>query len=120
MFEAIVGLKNLGKFSSFNEAFTTFGEKIKEAIGNGTTVQWLESTNFLVQNDTSGAEVGFMTFYEARDFACKIGLLDGGRLQENVAEPPPEVVMEAFQRCAAERLMSETMGFLSSIKAILN
>jgi hypothetical protein len=117
-FEAIVGMKLVGKYKSFNKALIKFLEEISIVLKAGTSVQWLETANFLVSTGSSDP-IGVMTFYEARDFAYDIGLMVDGEIQQGVAEPAAEVVSKAFKDCATQREIGEVEQFLSLVEEVL-
>lgn len=96
-FRVTVCLKDIGDYSTFSEAFRIFFGKIKEMVKSGTSLQVLETTNFITHTELDAP----MDFYTARDFAYDIGLLAGdGELQENVPEPPVEIVQFVFENIA--------------------
>ena len=117
MFEVLVNLKSVGTYPSFIEAATKFFEEIDTFLQEGTSYQRLETANFLVSKKTS--EIGVMTFYDARDFSCKLGLLAEGKLQQGVAEPSAEVVASAFKECAQNRAIAETQGLIAMVRDML-
>lgn len=117
MFEVLVNLKPVGEYTSFNEAFIKFFEEIDAALKEGTSVQWLETANFLVRKDPSG--IGVMTFYDARDFAYDIGLMADCKIQKDVAEPAPTVVSQAFTDCAVKRGIAEVLELTAMLEQVL-
>jgi hypothetical protein len=95
-FEVLVSLKKVGEFDTFVQAFRVFFAKIKETLAQGTSLQVFETANFITLIRGNGQKFP-MDFYQARDFAYEIGLLAGdGELQENVKEPPLDVILSAF------------------------
>lgn len=118
MYEAIVNLKPVGSFKSFNEAFIKFFEEIVKVIEGGTSYQWLETANFLVSTQP-GEPTGVMTFYDARDCAHDIGLMVDGKIQQGVAEPAPGVISQAFKDCADKRELHEINELNAMVEEML-
>ena len=108
MFKVSVGLKEVGKFERFTEAFQTFFKEVRKQVSGGASLQVLETTNFIVC--VSAGVWMQMGFYQARDFAYKIGLLVGrGELRE-IKEPPGAVIEEAFMQASANNLAALARG----------
>ena len=108
-------MKTVGSYATFVEAASKFFNEIDVFIREGTSFQWLETTNFLVRTEQNES-IGLMTFYEARDFSCDIRLLVEGKLKLHVTEPTPEVVTLAFNECARNRALAETQHLIAVIK----
>lgn len=106
MYEVIISFEHVGKYESFKEAAIKFFEGIKAVLDKGASWQWLETMNFLVRTSPGESE-GVMLFYDARDFACNIGLLKNGEIQPDVAEPAPEVVSQAYKKCFEEMELAQ-------------
>jgi hypothetical protein len=117
-FQVTIGLKEIGEFSKFTDAFKLFYSKIIEQIKQGTNAQFLETSNFIVYQ-----RKGFtmaMGFYDARDFAYDIGLLAGrGEIQNNTEEPSNEVIENAYQKIATEYFQSEQEELAGILRNIL-
>lgn len=117
MFEVIVGLETMGTYASFNEACKRFFDEIFEVVQEGTSFQWLETTNFLVK---VGEPLAFMGFYDARDFAIRNGLIVNGTSEfQEVPELSPEAIELAFSRSMTNLMADELDEMLSAIREIL-
>lgn len=102
MFKVKVGCENRGDFEKFVDAFSLFFTEVVEQVDSGTTVGWLEATNFIVYT-APGKEIP-MNFYQARDFAYDIGLLAGKGELQNINEPPEAVIESRFDKSKIEHI----------------
>lgn len=118
MFEIIVGLQRVGSYKSFNEALIKFFEEIGLVIQKGTSYQWLETSNFVAITHSS-EPTDVMNFYDARDFACEIGLLVKGKIQRGVPEPKLGVVLQAFKECAEKKELAELNLLVKMVEDLL-
>ncbi len=101
-FKVIVGLADVGIYDTFVEAYKILHGKIKELLASGTSWQMLDTTNFIEFTTGDGKKFP-MDFYQARDFAYRIGLLAGeGELQDNATEPSDDAVEVAFRSAVHE------------------
>jgi hypothetical protein len=91
MFGLTIEGKEVGKFDTFVEAFSTMFHKVKEIIERGTSWQSLETACWI---DCNGKDE--LMFYDAKDLAYNIGLLKDGELQDGVKELPPKLMEEIF------------------------
>jgi hypothetical protein len=118
MYEVIVSMKSVGTYLSFKQAFTVFYESIKKVLEKGTSYQWLETTNFLV-NKNDPEIIQLMNFYEGRDSAYRLGLLVDGKIQADIAEPAPELVSREFEICTGKRNVTQTESLIFELGQIL-
>jgi len=95
MFRVLVGLRDIGASEKFTDAFRMFWEAVKRMVNGGTSMQMLETSNFLVYEKADGGKIP-MTFYEARDFAYDLGLLAGHGELQNIEEPSLNAIEAGF------------------------
>jgi len=76
MYEAVFALESLGRFLHFEEAFKALYYKIESE--SNLSLQVLETATWIKEESS---ELPIM-FYDARDLACKLGLLKYGKLVE--------------------------------------
>ena len=123
-FSVMIGMEDKGIYSTFPVAFKKFWDAIMAALEGGTSYQWLETANFLVMFTEDGQRLP-LPFYESRDLAYEIGLLepveDG---KPSILEQPTmdnwEVyVAERYQRVPEEMLMGMEMDLLEHVEQLL-
>ena len=85
MFKLIIGLKDVGEFATFPEAFREMHHRIEKIIKEGTNLQMLETANW-IECEIDGKEYPLMSF-GAKDLAGAIGLLKDGKLQDISLHP---------------------------------
>jgi len=78
MFKLIYNLEETGEFDTFEETFADLYKRLTDDIQTGMSWQLLETAIWI--EAPSGEP---MMFYEARDCACKTGLLIDGQLNLN-------------------------------------
>lgn len=80
MYEAVYALESLGKFLSFEQAFRILYRRIKSE----PPLSWqvLETATW-IKEDSARVPIRFC---DARDIACKLGLLKDGKLVEDVKD----------------------------------
>jgi hypothetical protein len=119
MFQVKVGMEDLGEFPKFIDAFKLFYSKVLEEVKRGASLQWLETSNFLVYQGEGFVQP--MDFYDARDFAYTIGLLAGeGEIQDGVEEPATETIEATYAGVAKEYLKSQLRELSSATEAALS
>ena len=87
MFKVQIKLKDVenGEYETFSEAFKRFFQEVKDLLENGTSYQILETTCHIVLGNNI-----LLDFYDSRDLAYRIGLMEEGKIVEN----PPELTSE--------------------------
>ncbi len=103
-YHVIINLETRHSCSTFQEAWIKMMEETKKEIKNGLPVQILETTYFIVFKYRNNIEFP-LSFYHARDFAHRIGILkeDGDLVVVNddyCAEEFEPYIADAFSRCA--------------------
>jgi len=90
-FSVTIGLREIGEFDNFFDAFKLFFDKIMESLEKGTCFQVLETMNWIEIRAESGCRVPLM-FYDARDLAFDSGILvpPAAKGQPPTVVPPPE------------------------------
>ena len=76
MFELTYGLEKFEPHKTFGEAFIELHKKLTADLEKGISWQMIETTIWILEEGTNFPEM----FYEARDRACKIGLLIDGKI----------------------------------------
>jgi len=74
MFEAVYGLKTIGNFNTFKEAFKALYDAI--LIDKDISIQILETATWIEADDIP------IPFFDARDVACRYKWLINGKWQE--------------------------------------
>lgn len=72
MYKLTFNLEEVGEYPNFKEAFIQLYFKVKESIKEGTSWQALETMHWIEEPNKTAP----ILFYEARDRAHKMGLLD--------------------------------------------
>ncbi len=80
MYKLTIELKEVGEYKTFSEAFRELYERVKKMLKDGMALFTLEQTIF-IETEIDGIKCP-LGFYDARDLACEIGLLENGKLQE--------------------------------------
>jgi hypothetical protein len=81
MFKLVYSMEPCGEFPTFEEAFIELYKRLSKDLEEGTSCLLVEQTIW-IEEDNEGP----MMFYEARDYACNIGLLVNGKLNEEMAK----------------------------------
>lgn len=80
MYKLTYALSKVGNYETFEEAFVElYNRLMKDMEGPGMSWQLLETAIWIEEPDLIGPTM----FYEARDKACKMGLLKDGQLNPN-------------------------------------
>ncbi len=95
-----VSMQDEGPFSSFKEALENFMDRMKKMIGEGTSMQVVETACW-IERRGNGARAPLM-FYSAKDFGYKVGLLQGTDCSfvAEAQEPDPVLVADLFAMSA--------------------
>jgi hypothetical protein len=118
MFKVIIGLEDIGEYEKFYEAVKVFLKKIKAKGKEGMSLAWLASANWIEH------EIGFikctLDFYDVRDFAFIIGVLnkDGEIIEEAAPEIPAEAIDRIFLRTKMG-LMEHAQDKLAEFRKVL-
>lgn len=112
-FQVMVGLKEIGTHPTFIKAYRDFFQRIKAAIEEGTSYQWLETANFISHQakTLNGPTKCVLDFYRARDLAYVIGLMKEGQLVESPCEPNELLINIAFLIGQQQNIESFTAMF---------
>jgi hypothetical protein len=88
MYQAVYGLNTIGEFHSFEEAFAAIYHRLNEDMkAEQMSYQFLETTIWIENKMMMPVPpINPIFFYDARDKAVNIGLLQDGKLQEDVLE----------------------------------
>jgi hypothetical protein len=119
MFKVTVA-HDIGDFEKFTDAFKEFYWGVKNLVNSGTSLQALETTCFITYE--SANESLPLEWYDARDFAYKIGLLVGSGELKEIEEPPLEQVVAVFEHAATEHIDEQIRDIgkkLARIRALL-
>lgn len=105
-FKVIIGLQDVERYLTFQEAFREFSAKVKEVATNGMSLPCLETTCHIEYCGIFGQESPcLMNFYQAGDFARQIGILTkDGQLQEFRGIILPSEMAEAFTQAMDENV----------------
>lgn len=123
-FSVMIGMEDKGVHSNFPAAFKQFWEAIMVALEGGTSYQWLETANYLVMFTEDGQRLP-LDFYDARDLAYDIGLLEQVESgKPNVLEQPTmenwEVyVAERYQRVPEEMMLAMQCDLMEHLGRLL-
>ena len=80
MYELTYALQKVGSFKTFEEAFVALYRRLKKDLeGPGMSYQLLETAIWI----ESPKSMGPIMFYDARDSACRRGLLVNGELNKD-------------------------------------
>jgi len=79
-FNLTINLETIGSYPSFVDAFTEMYKQVKKCLEEGYSWQALETMNWIEITNEEDVIVSVMEFYDAKDFACNIGLLTDGKL----------------------------------------
>ncbi|MBT6691643.1 hypothetical protein HOB10_04920 [Candidatus Parcubacteria bacterium] len=124
VFSVTVGLEEKGAHSNFPAAFKQFWATIMDILDQGTSWQMLETTNFLVMFTEDGQRIP-LDFYDARDLAFDIGLMQEVKdSRPNMLEQPTlenweEYVTDRYQRVPDEMMRALQMDLLDNLGALL-
>lgn len=114
MYKLIIELKEVGEYKTFPEAFREMYKRIKEIVKNGTALQTLETTNF-IEAEINEEECP-LTFYDCRDLAYAIGLMEDRKLNEGEIFFPPEVEQLVELAFVAGKVISDAYLFETMAK----
>ena len=98
MFKSVVALNESEQFPTFAEAFKKFWTDVR-AMG-ATSLQVIETACWIETTIEGTDRPTIMGFYDARDFAYGVGLLNDGVLVDPAPEIPTEVITNMFAACA--------------------
>ena len=77
--ECCYGLNDVTLHETFEDAFRELYRRVKEEMDNGTlSIQLLETACWIKSPDSKWP----LMFYDARDRACRSGLLKDGKIQD--------------------------------------
>ena len=79
MFELTYGLEMVGSYKSFSKTFMELYKRLNSDLKEGMSWQFLETTIWIKKVGTTSP----IMFHEARDRACRIGLLIDGKINPN-------------------------------------
>ncbi|MBI2058061.1 MAG: hypothetical protein HYT63_03745 [Candidatus Yanofskybacteria bacterium] len=96
MFKVVVAMEDVGTFKNFGEAFKVFFDKVKELVGQGASLNVLETTCWIEYSKIQ------MYFYDARDLAYKVGILKG---KGELVDPLPKIDHLVIDVAFAERAL---------------
>lgn len=83
MYELTYGLQTIGKYKTFEDAFIALYNRLnKDMEGPGMSWQLLETAVWIME---PGEDLPTM-FYDARDRACRMGLIKDGKLNPDYKE----------------------------------
>lgn len=93
MFELVYNISKVGKFDTFVEAFIKLYELLSKDLEETGTAWQLVETSIWIQEGSKDP----MMFYDARDYACEIGLLINGKLNEKMVEESKRINGLSYQ-----------------------
>jgi hypothetical protein len=79
-FKLTINVEEVGIYLNFVDAFTEMYKRVRKCLEEGYSWQALETMNWIEVTNEEDVIVSVMEFYNARDFACNIGLLTNGKL----------------------------------------
>lgn len=91
-------MDEIGTFTTFTEAFTTFFNAVRALVNKGTSYQMLDTSCWIERGRPSGVQsmlgCGALDWYGSRDLAYSLGIMKDGKL----IDPCPEVDDARAQR----------------------
>lgn len=103
-------LKEIGSYPTFDQAFKAFFDAVKAQVDGGTTWQVLETTcRMTCDLNISGQKYEMeMDWYECRDWAYHLGLMNEKHLVDPLPEIKPELAFAAFAAAEKSRALAIT------------